>query len=48
MRPLPDSATFAPGATSVLARTPIANDALDEANETFSLTANVSAGVQSQ
>ena len=38
------SATFAAGATSVLVRTPIANDTLDEANETFNLTATRTAG----
>ncbi len=38
------SATFAAGATSVLVRTPIIDDALNEANETFSLTATRSAG----
>ena len=37
-------ATFASGATSVLVRTPIANDALDEADETFALTATRTAG----
>jgi large repetitive protein len=38
------SATFAAGSTSVLVRTPIANDALNEANETFSLVAATTAG----
>jgi hypothetical protein len=38
------TATIAAGSTSVLVRTPIINDALDEANETFSLTATRTAG----
>ena len=38
------SVTIAAGATSVLVRTPIVNDALDEANETFTLTATRTAG----
>ena len=38
------SATFAAGATSMLVRTPIANDLLDEADETFTLTATRTAG----
>ncbi len=40
------SATFAPGQTAnVQVRVPIINDALDEANETFNLTATTSAGI---
>ncbi|MGB8166059.1 MAG: Calx-beta domain-containing protein [Chthoniobacteraceae bacterium] len=39
------SATFAPGSTSVLVRTPITDDALDENAETFTLTATVAAGI---
>ena len=38
------NATFAPGATSVLVRTPITNDTLDENVEDFTLTATVTAG----
>ncbi|MGB8168786.1 MAG: Calx-beta domain-containing protein, partial [Chthoniobacteraceae bacterium] len=38
------AATIAAGSTSVLVRTPIVNDALDEANETFTLTATRTAG----
>ena len=38
------SATIAAGATSLLVRTPIVNDVLDEANETFTLTATRTAG----
>ncbi len=38
------SATFAPGVTSVLARTPIVDDNLAEATETFTLTATTTAG----
>ena len=38
------SATIAAGTTSVLVRTPITNDALDEAAETFTLTATRTAG----
>jgi surface adhesion protein len=38
------SATIAAGATSVLVRTPIVNDTLDESNETFTLTATRTAG----
>ncbi len=38
------SVTFAPGATAVLVRTPIASDALDEAAETFTLTATRTSG----
>ena len=38
------SATIAPGSTSVLVRTPITNDALNEAPETFTLTATRTAG----
>ena len=38
------SATFAAGATSVLVRTPITSDALDEIDETFTLTATRTAG----
>jgi VCBS repeat-containing protein len=38
------SATFAPGATSVLVRTPLVNDLLDEATESFTLTATHTAG----
>ena len=41
------SATFAAGATSVLARTPITSDALDETDETFTLTATRTAGTTS-
>ncbi len=39
------SATFAPGSTSVLVRTPVVDDALDEAAETFTLTATRTAGL---
>ena len=38
------SASFAAGATSVLVRAPIVNDALDEPAETFSLTATPVSG----
>ena len=38
------TATFAPGTTSVLVRTPVINDALDEVDESMRLTANVTAG----
>ena len=38
------SATIAAGSTSVLVRTPIVNDLLDEAAETFTLTATTTAG----
>jgi hypothetical protein len=38
------SATFAPGATSILARTPLLDDALTESPETFTLTATVASG----
>jgi surface adhesion protein len=38
------SATFAAGATSVLVRSAITNDTLDEPNESFSLTATTTAG----
>ena len=38
------SATIAAGTTSILVRTPIVNDILDEANETFTLTATRTAG----
>ncbi|MED5620099.1 immunoglobulin-like domain-containing protein [Ideonella sp. BN130291] len=41
------SATIAAGATSVLVRVPITSDALDEANETFTLTATRTAGTTS-
>jgi hypothetical protein len=41
------SATIAAGSTSVLVRAPIVDDALDEANETFALTATVTAGTTS-
>ena len=41
------SATFAAGATSVLVRTPITGDVLDEADETFTLTATRTAGTTS-
>ena len=41
------SATIAAGATSVFARTPVVNDALDENAETFTLTATRTAGVTS-
>ncbi|MEQ1851491.1 MAG: Calx-beta domain-containing protein, partial [Chthoniobacteraceae bacterium] len=37
--------TFAPGITNLLVRTPIANDALDEAVENFTVTAAVSSGI---
>ena len=37
-------AIFAPGSTSLLVRTPIVNDALDEFSEAFTLTATVTAG----
>ncbi len=40
-----NSATFAPGATSLLVRAPVINDTLDEVNETFSLLATRVAGV---
>ncbi|MEQ1851878.1 MAG: DUF2341 domain-containing protein, partial [Chthoniobacteraceae bacterium] len=39
------SATFSVGATSILVRTPVVNDTLDENNETFTLTATRTAGV---
>ena len=39
------SATFAPGATSVLVRTPIVDDNLAEVTENFTLTATTTAGV---
>ena len=39
------SATFAPGSTSLLVRTPIVNDTLDEFSEAFTLTATVTAGI---
>ncbi|MEQ1850831.1 MAG: SdrD B-like domain-containing protein, partial [Chthoniobacteraceae bacterium] len=39
-----NSATFVPLATSVLVRTPIADDILNEVAETFTLTATVTAG----
>ncbi len=39
------TATIAAGATSVLVRTPIANDALSEGSENFTLTATRTAGV---
>ncbi len=38
------TATFAPGATSVLVRTPIVNDTLDENTENFTLTATTTVG----
>jgi len=38
-------ATLAPGSTSVLVRTPVTDDALDEASEDFTLTATVATGV---
>nr|CBA31110.1 hypothetical protein Csp_C26910 [Curvibacter putative symbiont of Hydra magnipapillata] len=38
------TATIAAGTTSVLVRTPITNDALDEVNENFTLTATRTAG----
>ncbi len=38
------SATIAAGSLSVLVRTPVVNDPLDEANETFTLTATRTAG----
>ncbi|WP_295006694.1 Calx-beta domain-containing protein, partial [uncultured Dechloromonas sp.] len=38
------SATIAAGSTSILVRVPIVNDILDEANETFTLTATRTAG----
>ncbi|WP_374539644.1 Calx-beta domain-containing protein, partial [Micromonospora aurantiaca (nom. illeg.)] len=41
------SATFAPGATSVLVRTPVVNDSLAEVTENFTLTATTTAGVTS-
>ena len=41
------SATIAAGTTSVLVRTPITNDLLDEAPETFTLTATRTAGTTS-
>ncbi|MEQ1852782.1 MAG: Calx-beta domain-containing protein, partial [Chthoniobacteraceae bacterium] len=41
------SATIVAGQTSVLVRTPLVNDALDEANETFTLTATRTAGTTS-
>ena len=41
------TATFAAGATSVLVRTPVANDTLDELDETFTLTATTTAGTTS-
>ena len=42
------SATFAPGATSVLVRAPVVNDAIDELDETFSLSATTTAGTTVQ
>src|SRR5690606_25819336 len=39
--------TIAAGQTSVLVRTPVADDALSEASETFSLTATTTAGTTS-
>ncbi len=36
--------SIAAGSTSVLVRVPVTNDSLDEANETFTLTANVTSG----
>src|SRR5574343_1920410 len=41
------SATFPPGATSVLVRTPVVNDSLAEVTEDFTLTATTTAGVTS-
>ncbi|WP_235580433.1 Calx-beta domain-containing protein [Rhizobacter sp. Root404] len=41
------SVTIAAGTTSVLVRTPITNDALDEAAENFTLTATTTAGTTS-
>jgi VCBS repeat-containing protein len=41
------SATFAAGATSLLVRTPITSDVLDETDETFTLTATRTAGTTS-
>ncbi|MEA3207025.1 MAG: hypothetical protein QOE70_82 [Chthoniobacter sp.] len=38
------NATFAPGKTSILVRTPVINDPLDEPVETFTLTATVTSG----
>ena len=40
-------ATFAAGETSVLVRTPISTDTIDEGDETFTLTATTSAGTTS-
>ncbi|HEX8296047.1 MAG TPA: Ig-like domain-containing protein [Chthoniobacteraceae bacterium] len=41
------AASFAPGSTSLLVRTPITDDALDENSEDFTLTAAVTAGTTS-
>ncbi|MBK9395562.1 MAG: hypothetical protein IPN40_17535 [Uliginosibacterium sp.] len=41
------SATIAAGTTSVLVRTPVTNDTIDELNETFTLTATTTAGTTS-
>ena len=41
------TATFAAGETSVLVRTPISTDTIDEGDETFTLTATTSAGTTS-
>ncbi|MBK9219133.1 MAG: type I secretion C-terminal target domain-containing protein [Uliginosibacterium sp.] len=41
------TATIAAGTTSVLVRTPVTNDTIDELNETFTLTATTTAGTTS-
>ncbi|MEQ1852772.1 MAG: Calx-beta domain-containing protein, partial [Chthoniobacteraceae bacterium] len=39
------AATFAPGATSVLVRTPVTDDVLNESTETFTMNVAVTAGI---